>query len=149
MDTFCIVLFFITNELTALSMIVSFEACCQWALLRVPITRLVTLPYCIETTFYPSVSKVHTGCFRVSIIHRTLIWTTGFLACIHDHSCAWYIHTGVAGVYILGGICRTHVLNHTKLIGHNYILFTAKHTTFSYTNNSEVTKNTKMYSSVV
>ena len=42
MDHFCIALFFIRNELTALGRVVSFEACCQRALLTVPITRLVT-----------------------------------------------------------------------------------------------------------
>ena len=35
--------FFVRNELTALGRAVSFEACCQWALLSVQITRLVTL----------------------------------------------------------------------------------------------------------
>ena len=45
MDTFCIALFFIRNEFTALGWIVNFEACCQWALFSVQITRLVTLPY--------------------------------------------------------------------------------------------------------
>ena len=44
MDHFCIELF-IRNELTALGRAVSFEACCQWVLLSVQITRLVTLPY--------------------------------------------------------------------------------------------------------
>ena len=45
MDNFCIALFFIRNQITALGRVVSFEACCQWALLSVQITRLVTLPY--------------------------------------------------------------------------------------------------------
>ena len=44
MDIFGIALFIIRNELTALGRVVSFEACCQWALLSVQITRLVTLP---------------------------------------------------------------------------------------------------------
>ena len=35
MDNFCIALFFIGKELTALGRSVSFEACCQWALLSV------------------------------------------------------------------------------------------------------------------
>ena len=38
-----------------------------------------------RSTFYPSVSKVHAGSFRVSIIHRTLTWTTGSLMCIRDY----------------------------------------------------------------
>ena len=43
MDTCGIALFFIRNELTALGRAVNFEACCQWALLSVKITTLVTL----------------------------------------------------------------------------------------------------------
>ena len=38
--------------------------------------------------------KVHAGSFRVSLIHRTLRWTTGSLTCVLDHSGAC--------VYILG-----------------------------------------------
>ena len=48
MDTFYVPLFFIRNELSAgyaLGRVVRFEACCQWALLSVQISRLVTLPY--------------------------------------------------------------------------------------------------------
>ena len=38
----------------------------------------------------------HAGSFRVSVIHQTLTWTTGYLACIHDHVCVHiYIYTGV------------------------------------------------------
>ena len=29
---------------------------------------------------------VHAGSFRVSVIHRTLTWTTGYLTCVRDHS---------------------------------------------------------------
>ena len=32
--------------------------------------------------------KVHAGSFRVSIIHRTLTWTTGSVTCVRDHSYA-------------------------------------------------------------
>ena len=32
--------------------------------------------------------KVHAGSFYVSVIHRTLTWTTGSLTCIHGHSYA-------------------------------------------------------------
>ena len=32
--------------------------------------------------------KVHAGSFHVPIIHRTMTWTTGSLACVPDHSCA-------------------------------------------------------------
>ena len=37
---------------------------------------------------YPSVSKVNAGSFRVSVIHRTMTWTTGSLTCVRDHSYA-------------------------------------------------------------
>ena len=36
---------------------------------------------------YP-VLQVHTGSFRVSVIHRTLTWTTGSITSVHDHSYA-------------------------------------------------------------
>ena len=57
MDNVCMALFLIRNELTALAgKVVSFEACCQWALLSVQITRPVTLPYysiyCIERSTF-------------------------------------------------------------------------------------------------
>ena len=32
--------------------------------------------------------SVHAGSVHVSIIHQTLIWTTGSLTCRHDHFCA-------------------------------------------------------------
>ena len=32
--------------------------------------------------------QVHAGYYRVSIIHRTLTWTTGMLTCVHDLSYA-------------------------------------------------------------
>ena len=41
----CLVLFFTIIALTALGRAVSSEACCQWAILSVQLTRLVTLPY--------------------------------------------------------------------------------------------------------
>ena len=48
---------------------------------------------------YPSLLNhtVHAGSFRVSIIHRTLTWTTRSLTCVRDHSCACvYTHGGWA-----------------------------------------------------
>ena len=33
---------------------------------------------------------MHTGSFRVSLIHQTLTWTTGSLTCVRDHS---YVRT--------------------------------------------------------
>ena len=43
-----VALFFIRNELTAFGRVVSFEACCQWALLSVPIRLVTLIPYCTE-----------------------------------------------------------------------------------------------------
>ena len=41
--------------------------------------------------------SVHDGVFRVSIIHRTLTWTTGSLTCVHDHVYACvHTHGGLA-----------------------------------------------------
>ena len=49
-----------------------------------------------EQRRYP-VLQVHTGCFRVSVIHRALTWTTGSLTSVRDHSCACvYTHEGLA-----------------------------------------------------
>ena len=64
--------------LTVLGRVVNFEACCQWAILSVQISRLVTLPYYLNILYvqkysYPSVSKVHAGSFCVSAMHRTLV----------------------------------------------------------------------------
>ena len=36
---------------------------------------------------YP-VLQVHAGSFSVSVIHRTLTWTSGSSLCVRDHSCA-------------------------------------------------------------
>ena len=46
---------------------------------------------------YP-VLKVHTGYFRVSIIHRTLTWTTGSLTCVRNHSYACVCNTRGWGI---------------------------------------------------
>ena len=58
--------------LGALGRVVSFEACCQWALLRAQITTLLFELMYRSTYMYPSASKVHAGSVRVSVIHRTL-----------------------------------------------------------------------------
>ena len=42
----------------------------------------------VQKYIYLSVSKVLAGCFCVSVIHQTLIWITGSLTCVHEHSCA-------------------------------------------------------------
>ena len=83
MDMVCIALLFIRNELTALGRVVSFGACCQWALRSVQITRLVTLyPTVQKCIFYSSVSKGHAGSFHVSVLHRTLTWSTRYRTCV-------------------------------------------------------------------
>ena len=43
---------------------------------------------------YP-VLQVHAGFFRVSVIHRTLTWTTGFLTRVRDHSYEGGLHTDI------------------------------------------------------
>ena len=48
-------------------------------------------PFTVQKYVYPPVSKEHAGSLRVSLIHRTLTWSTWSLACVRDHSC---IHTG-------------------------------------------------------
>ena len=45
---------------------------------------------------YP-VLQVHSGSFRVSVIHRTLTWTTGSLTCVRDHSYACASYTRALG----------------------------------------------------
>ena len=42
----------------------------------------------MEKYIYPLVSKVHAGFFRVSVIHRTMTWTTVYLTRVRDHSYA-------------------------------------------------------------
>ena len=91
--------FFIKNELIAPGRVVSCEACCQWALLIV-CKSLEQWHYptskCDVQYMYPSISKVHAGSLRVSVIHRLLTWTTGCWTWVRDHSYACvYIHTGV------------------------------------------------------
>ena len=78
----------------------SFEACCQWVPHSVQIIILL-FPFTVQKYIYHPVSKVHSGSFCVSIIHRNLTWTTGSLTCVCDHSCACiqyiyiYIYTHV------------------------------------------------------
>ena len=45
----------------------------------------------------PYLSKVHIGLFRVSIIHRTMTWTTGSLTCVRDYSYACVYTRGLIG----------------------------------------------------
>ena len=37
--------------------------------------------------------SVHAGSFHVSVIHRTLTWTTGSLSCVRDHSHVYIKYT--------------------------------------------------------
>ena len=41
--------------------------------------------------------KVHAGSFCVIIVHWTLTWTTGSLACVRDHSYAYVYTLGLHG----------------------------------------------------
>ena len=54
--------------------------------------------YIILLYIYPPVSEVHAGPFRVSVIHRTLTWTTRSLTCVGIPSWTFFcvrIYTGV------------------------------------------------------
>ena len=66
----------------------SFEACCRWALLNVQIITLL-FPSTVQKYIYSPVSKVHAGSYRVSVIHRTLTWTTGSLTCVRYYESAY------------------------------------------------------------
>ena len=86
------------SMLGALSSLVSFEACCQWARLIVCNSLETTLlfKFTVQKYIYPSVSKVYVGSFRVSVNHRTLTWATGSLTYTRDHSYA-YVYTRELG----------------------------------------------------
>ena len=43
---------------------------------------------------YPPVSKVYAGSFRVSVIHRILTWTTGFLTRVRSYACIYILGWG-------------------------------------------------------
>ena len=72
----------------------SVEACCQWALLNVQIIAPL-FPFTVQKYMYPPVSRVAAGSFRVSVIHRTLTWTAGFLTCVRDYSYACVFTRGL------------------------------------------------------
>ena len=42
-------------------------------------------------------TTVHSGCFSVCLIHRTLTWTTGFLTCVCDIFTCVYTRGGEGG----------------------------------------------------
>ena len=71
-----------------------FEACCQWALLNVKIMTLL-FTFSVYKYICHLVSKVHDRTCRVSVIHRTLTWTTWRLTCVRDHSSACVYTRGV------------------------------------------------------
>ena len=101
------------------SVVISVEAFCQWALLSVQIIRHFPTIYIFCTEVHLSfctVSKVHAGSFRASVIHRTLIKTTGTLTYVRDH---YY-----ACVYTHGGWAHRQRVNTTFLtIGKTHIFF--------------------------
>ena len=74
----------------ALGRIVGFEIRCQWVLLGVQITRLypiINLHLLYRDTFIILSVKCYRS-VRVSVIHRTPTWTTGFVTCVRHHSYA-------------------------------------------------------------
>ena len=56
--------------------------------------------------------KVHAGSFRVSVIYRTLTWTTGSLTCVRDHSSVYFglvavtITRFVFCIFVFCTLCR-------------------------------------------
>ena len=48
---------------------------------------ILPLKSTVRKRIYPSVSKVQAGSFRVSVIHRTVTWSTGSSTCVRGHSC--------------------------------------------------------------
>ena len=78
--------------LGALGRAESFEACCQWALLSVQITRRYTLrfKFTVHKYIYSSVRKVHAVSFRVfrNPPNSDMDYYTGSLTCVRDHSYA-------------------------------------------------------------
>ena len=121
MDNFCIALFFIRNELTALGRVVSFDAWCQWALLSVHMT--VTLPYykfTVQKYIYPSVSKEHTGCFRnprnSDMDYRIINVRTWWFLCVCIHTGVGHTDSESALHFWLGKI---HILFYCSWRGSN------------------------------
>ena len=55
--------------------------------------------------------KVHAGSFRISVIHRTLTWTTGSLTCVHDRSCACVYTRGLGTLTA----CQHNIFDFEKL----------------------------------
>ena len=57
--------------------------------------------------------QVHAGSCRVSIIYRTLTWTTGSLTCVRDHFCACVFTRGFIVVRLpsmVKQVTKRHVL---------------------------------------
>ena len=65
----------------------SLKLAAKLALLNVRIIALL-FTLTVHKYIYPPVSKVHSGSFRVSVIHRILTWTAGSFMCVCDHSYA-------------------------------------------------------------
>ena len=56
---------------------------------------ILPFKFSVQKYIYPSVSKVHAGSFRVSVIHWTLTRTTGSSTCVRDYSYACVFTRGV------------------------------------------------------
>ena len=62
----------------------------------------------------PSPNHCTLDLFRVSVIHRTLTWTTGSLTCVCDHSYACLYTLGVLGTYINSSEPAQHFFDSEK-----------------------------------
>ena len=58
--------------------------------------------FTVPKHIYPSISKVHAGSFRVSVIHQTLTWTAGSITCVHDYSYACIYTQGCMSIVVEG-----------------------------------------------
>ena len=84
MENCCMALFFIRNELTALGRAVSLKTAVNRRYFSMQTTRLVTLPFI--STF-----------ILMSVIHRTLTWTTVCLTFVRDPTYACVYTRGRRG----------------------------------------------------
>ena len=66
-----------------------YYSACQW--------HYPSIKWTVQKYIYPSISKVHAGSFLVSVIHRTMTWTTRICNVRTWSFLCVRIHTGVLG----------------------------------------------------
>ena len=77
-------------------MVTMTQSAANWRITHTHMDRTHSLTHFTSTQLQPRGAKhqlsyylsVHAGSFLISVIHRTLTWTTGPLTCVHDHFCA-------------------------------------------------------------